>query len=131
MNSTKHEFYIWHITAKFSSWFTSILRSKYSCWCLEFFNLYKVDTIEESEQQWPLVVAKYNLDRNKHIIWLYQIKSFWVPAYLHDFFFGGMTTNGRSESINAFIKRFISSRECFTQFIIQVSNLHYILFYFK
>ena len=28
--STEHAFYIWHITAKFSSWFTAILRSQYS-----------------------------------------------------------------------------------------------------
>ena len=27
MSSTKHVFCIWHITAKFSGWFTAILRS--------------------------------------------------------------------------------------------------------
>ena len=27
---TKHVFCIWHITAKFSGWFTSILRNQYS-----------------------------------------------------------------------------------------------------
>ncbi|XP_071727654.1 protein FAR1-RELATED SEQUENCE 11-like [Rutidosis leptorrhynchoides] len=52
---------------------------------------------------------------------LYKIKSFWVPAYLRDFFFGGMTTTGRSESINAFIKKFISSRTCLSDFIRQVN----------
>ncbi|XP_071708901.1 protein FAR1-RELATED SEQUENCE 11-like [Rutidosis leptorrhynchoides] len=52
--------------------------------------------------------------------WLFKIKSFWVPAYLREFFFGGMTTTGRSESINAFIKKFISSRTCLSDFIRQV-----------
>ncbi|PWA55515.1 Protein FAR1-RELATED SEQUENCE 11 [Artemisia annua] len=118
--STKHAFCIWHITSKFSGWFNSILRSDYSSWCSEFYSLYKLDTIEEFEQQWPSVIAKYNLKENKHVIGLYQIKSFWVPAYLRGFFFGGMTTTGRSESINAFIKRFISSKTCLTQFIRQV-----------
>ncbi|XP_074342210.1 protein FAR1-RELATED SEQUENCE 11-like [Apium graveolens] len=31
----------------------------------------------------------------------------WVPAYLREHFFVGMTTTGRSESFNAFIKRFV------------------------
>ncbi|XP_071688654.1 protein FAR1-RELATED SEQUENCE 11-like [Rutidosis leptorrhynchoides] len=88
MPSTKHAFCIWHITSKFSSWFTSVLRSEYSNWCSDFYTLYKLDKVEEFEQQ--------------------------------EFFFGGMTTTGRSESINAFVKRFISSRTFLTQFIRQV-----------
>ncbi|KAK1301936.1 Protein FAR1-RELATED SEQUENCE 11 [Acorus calamus] len=57
---------------------------------------------------------------NKHVKGLYQIKKFWVPAYLHGYFFCGMTTTGRSESINAFIKRFISSSTLLNQFVRQV-----------
>ncbi|XP_071689185.1 protein FAR1-RELATED SEQUENCE 11-like [Rutidosis leptorrhynchoides] len=118
--SAKHAFCIWHITTKFSSWFMSVLRSEYSSWCSEFYTLYKLDTVEEFEQHWPLVIEKYNLSNNKHVVGLYKIKSFWVPAYLREFFFGGMTTTGRSESINAFIKKFISSRTCLSDFIKQV-----------
>ncbi|GKC12728.1 FAR1-related sequence 11-like protein [Tanacetum coccineum] len=73
MPTTKHAFCIWHITAKFSGWFTSILRSEYSSWCSEFYNLYKLDTVEEFEKQWPLVIAKYNLNENKHVVGLYEI----------------------------------------------------------
>ncbi|XP_071688386.1 protein FAR1-RELATED SEQUENCE 11-like [Rutidosis leptorrhynchoides] len=101
-------------------WFTSVLRSEYCNWCSYFYTLYKLDTVEEFEQQWPLVTTKYNLTNNKHVSGLYEIKTFWVPAYLREFFFGGMTTTGRSESINAFVKRFISSRTSLTQFIRQV-----------
>ncbi|XP_071729218.1 protein FAR1-RELATED SEQUENCE 11-like [Rutidosis leptorrhynchoides] len=120
MPSTKHAFCIWHITNKFSSWFNSTLRSDYSSWCSEFYNLYKLDTIDECEQQWPSVITKYNLRENKHIIGLYRVKTFWVPAYLREFFFGGMTTTGRSESINAFVKKFLSSNTLLLQFIKQV-----------
>ncbi|PWA70304.1 protein FAR1-RELATED SEQUENCE 11 [Artemisia annua] len=56
MPFTKDAFCIWHITTKFSGWFTSVLRIEYSSWCSEFYNLYKLDTIEEFEQQWPLVI---------------------------------------------------------------------------
>ncbi|KAL2939873.1 Protein FAR1-RELATED SEQUENCE 11 [Bienertia sinuspersici] len=106
---TKHCFCIWHITSKFSGWFTSILRNKYQDWCKDFYGLYKLEAIEDFENQWPLVISKYNLSNNKHIKGLYQIKEFWVPAYLRSYYFGGMRTTRRSEYINAFIKIFVSS----------------------
>ncbi|XP_076925655.1 protein FAR1-RELATED SEQUENCE 11-like [Bidens hawaiensis] len=92
MPYTKHAFCIWLIAGKFSSWFTSVLKSEYSSWCSELYNLYKLESVEEVEQQWPLVIAKFNLKENKHVTSLYQIKTFWFPSYLHGFFFGGMTT---------------------------------------
>ncbi|KAG5558295.1 hypothetical protein RHGRI_008276 [Rhododendron griersonianum] len=82
--------------------------------------LLKEDTPEEFEHQWPHVVAKYDLQNNKHIVGLYEIKHYWVPAYLRNYFFGGMTTTGRSESINAYVKRFISSHTNLDQFVRQV-----------
>ena len=119
---TKHAFCIWHITAKFSGWFTSILRNQYSNWCIEFYKLYKLDSCEEFEAQWTKVMEKYDMLSNKHVIGLYQIKHFWVPCYLRGHFFGGMTTTGRSESINAFVKRFVSSHINLIQLIKQVSQ---------
>ena len=52
----------------------------------------------------------------------YQIKHFWVPCYLRGYFFGGMTTTGRSESINVFIKQFVNSRLSLIQFVKQVRH---------
>ena len=75
--STKHAFCIWYITAKFSGWFTTILRSQYSNWYMDFYKLYKLDSCEEFEHQWSQVMAKYDMLNNKHINGLYQIKHFW------------------------------------------------------
>lgn len=94
---TKHCFCIWHITSKFSGWFSFILHDKYQEWCKDFYTLYKLETTEEFESQWPLVVGKYNLLDDKHVKGLYQIKEFWAPAYLRSYNFGGMRTTGRSE----------------------------------
>ena len=79
-----------------------------------------MDNIEDFEHQWPSTIAKYNLQDNKHITGLYQIKDFWVPSYLRGYFFGGMTTTGRSESINSFVKGFTNSRSSLTQLMKQV-----------
>ena len=90
---TKHAFCIWHITAKFSGWFTAILRSQYSNWCMDFYKLYKLDSCEEFEHQWSQVMAKYDMLTNKHVSGFYQIKHFWVPCYLCGLFFGGNNNN--------------------------------------
>ncbi|KAK9723791.1 hypothetical protein RND81_05G025500 [Saponaria officinalis] len=120
MSFTKHAFCIWHITSKFSSWFTSLLRYQYSHLCAAFYRLYKLDNVEDFEREWPLLVSTFNLQENKHVRGLYEIKKSWVPAYLRDHFLDGMTTMGRCESINCFVKRFTTSRSCLTQLIKQV-----------
>ncbi|KAK7268146.1 hypothetical protein RIF29_20833 [Crotalaria pallida] len=116
LSSTKHSFCIWHITFKFSSWFNAILRQKYAKWCADFYDLYKLEAREEFEHKWPEVVAKYNLQSNKHVKGLYEIRDYWTLAYLRAHFFGGMTTTGQSESINAFVKRFINSHTSLRDF---------------
>ncbi|MCL7043751.1 hypothetical protein MKW94_018234 [Papaver nudicaule] len=117
---TKHAFCIWHITAKFSGWFLSTLRGKYFDWCNDFYRLYRVETEEEFENEWFMTASKYNLHANKHVVGLYNARKCWVPAFLRGYFFGGMTTTGRSESINAFVKRFIDSHTTLGQFLKQV-----------
>ncbi|KAK9705742.1 hypothetical protein RND81_07G078600 [Saponaria officinalis] len=89
----KHAFCICHIRSKFSS------------------------CVDDFEREWPLLVSKFNLQENKHVRGLYEIKKSWVPAYLHDHFFGDMTTTGLCESINCFVKRFTTSRSCLTQLV--------------
>ncbi|KAI3974447.1 hypothetical protein MKX01_017940 [Papaver californicum] len=98
---TKHSFCIWHIMEKFSGWFLSILRSKYFEWCNNFYRLYRLETVEEFQNKWFITISK----------------KFWVPVYLRSYFFGGMTTTGCSESIKAFIKRYIDSRSILYQFV--------------
>ena len=102
------------------NWFTSILRNQYSNWCMDFYKLYKLESCEEFDNQWLQVMTKYDVLSNIHVIGLYQITHFWVPCYFRGHLFGGMTTTGRSESINAFIKRFVSSYTNLIQLIKQV-----------
>ncbi|XVF12606.1 hypothetical protein REPUB_Repub08aG0133500 [Reevesia pubescens] len=122
MPLTKHSFCIWHITSKFSGWFTAVLRKQYANWCSDFFKLHKLDSSEEFELQWHIAVEKYGLQGNKHVHGLYGIKSFWMPSYLRGHLFGGMTTTRRSESKNTFIKRFIGSHTSLKDFVKQVSD---------
>ena len=85
-SATKHAFCIWHITTKFSGWFTLILRNQYSNWYMDFYKLYKLKSCEEFDNQWLQVMTKYDMLSNKHAIGSYQIKHFWT-CYLRQHFF--------------------------------------------
>nr|XP_043616018.1 protein FAR1-RELATED SEQUENCE 11-like [Erigeron canadensis] len=55
MPTTKHSYCIWHITSRFSCWFSALLRTKYQRWCGDFYKLYKMTSIEEFEDNWSLI----------------------------------------------------------------------------
>lgn len=62
---------------------------------------------------------------------LYEIRNYWALTYLREYFFGGMTTTGRSESTNAFVKRFINSHTSLADFAKQVWHIfNYISTYY-
>ena len=79
--ATKHAFCIWHITAKFSGWFTSILRNQYLNWCMDFYKLYKLESCEDFGNQWLQVMTKYDMLSNTHVVGLYQI--FFLNIYIY------------------------------------------------
>ncbi|XP_052736674.1 protein FAR1-RELATED SEQUENCE 11-like [Vigna angularis] len=87
--NTKHAFCIWHIATKLPTWFSFVLGTKYDDFKTEFYRLYNLECESDFEQQWDLMVDRFHV------------------TYLKEFFFAGMTTTGRSESINSYIKRFL------------------------
>ncbi|KAL2923531.1 Protein FAR1-RELATED SEQUENCE 11 [Bienertia sinuspersici] len=90
--TTKHSFCIWHITSKFSSWFAALLRTAYQYWCANFYEFYKTTIAKEFEHKWNVMVYKR------------------------------MIITGRSESINTFIKKLVSSDVSLTDFVKQLQN---------
>lgn len=118
--NTKHAFCIWHIVAKLSSWFSSPLGERYNDFKYEFHKVYHLDSVDEFEQQWKLMVAQFDLSGDPHIKLLYSLRQCWALAYLKDFFFAGMTTTGRSESINSYIKHFLDAKTSLTDFVNKV-----------
>lgn len=128
MPQTKHAFCIWYIVAKFSEWFSVLLGSRYDDWKAEFHQLYNRHSVEDFEERWMEMVNRYGLHANKHVISLYALRSFWALAYLRHYFFAGMTNTCQSDSINAFIQRFLSAVSQLDRFVEQVRFL--VLLYF-
>ncbi|KAK9992154.1 hypothetical protein SO802_027139 [Lithocarpus litseifolius] len=123
MPETKHAFCIWHIIAKFSDWFSILLGSHYDDWKDEFHRLYNMEFVEDFEGGWTEMVNKYGFHANKHIISLYALRSFWALSFLRRYFFAGMMGTCQSESINAFIQRFMSAQSQLDHFVEQVADI--------
>ena len=127
MPKTKHAFCIWHIISKFSDWFSVLLGSHYDKWKAEFHRIYNLYSVEEFEVGWREMVEIYGLHGNKHIVSLYALRTFWALPFLRCYFFAGMTSTVQSESINAYIQRFLSTQSVLENFIEQVSNYYIII----
>lgn len=123
MPRTKHAFCIWHIIAKFSDWFSTLLGSQYDKWKAEFHRLYNLHSVDDFEVGWREMVDTYGLHGNKHIVSLYALRIFWALPFLRCYFFAGMTSTFQSESINAYIQRFLSAQSLLDNFVEQVAAI--------
>ena len=61
---------------------------------------------------------------------IFKIRHMWIPAYLKENFFGGMSTTQRSESMNAFVKQYVEYKNSLLDFILRfdagVERLRYL-----
>ncbi|KAL7614377.1 hypothetical protein Lser_V15G06796 [Lactuca serriola] len=77
------------------------------------------NTIEQFEATWEDMCIKYELESNCWLSDMYNQRIHWAKPFLKDIFFAGMTTTGRSESINSFFDGFVNSRTMLNEFVVQ------------
>ncbi|KAJ6792004.1 protein FAR1-RELATED SEQUENCE 6-like isoform X3 [Iris pallida] len=70
------------------------------------FNSFKVDIFEE---EWRKLTNEYELEGNQWLTSLYDIRHLWVPAFLKNTFWAGMSISQCNESVDAFFEGFIYS----------------------
>lgn len=75
--------------------------------------------VEEFHIKWKNMLKAYELTDNEWLNSLYDMRAKWIPAYLKDKFFAGMSSILRSEGINAFIKQYVSTENTFYDFILR------------
>ncbi|XP_042983183.1 protein FAR1-RELATED SEQUENCE 5-like [Carya illinoinensis] len=90
--NTTHRLCLWHILQKFPEHLAHVYNK-----FLEFqkyFRHYVHETIttDEFEQEWALIVVKYELGENTWLQNLYSRRDKWVPAYLRSTFCASMST---------------------------------------
>ncbi|XP_058216733.1 protein FAR-RED IMPAIRED RESPONSE 1-like [Rhododendron vialii] len=79
-------------------------------------------TIKQFEDAWDVFIKKYKLQSNTWLEGLYLERKQWVPAYLNDVFWAGMSSTQRSKNINAYFDGYIHSKTTLKQFVGQYEN---------
>lgn len=123
MPETKHAVCIWHILAKLSDSFPTLLGSCYDDWKAEFYRLYSLELEEYFEEEWSKMVNKYGLHEYKHITSLYALRTFWALPFLRHYFFAGLLSSCQSEAINAFIQRILCAESQLDRFVERVAEI--------
>ncbi|KAL3684069.1 hypothetical protein R1sor_002091 [Riccia sorocarpa] len=78
---------------------------------------WEVETVEEFESVWVILIDQYKLTENRHIKDLFQLREYWCPVWTRGYFTAGMTITQRSESINRFMDYFMGTQTKLHEFV--------------
>ncbi|XP_042971413.1 protein FAR1-RELATED SEQUENCE 5-like [Carya illinoinensis] len=120
--TTRHRFCLWHILKKvpeklgsYGSYKTGMKNDLMKC-------VYDSQSVEEFETSWEKLITTYNLQENAWLQSLYAERQYWVPPFLKDYFWAGMSTTQRSESMNAFFDGYVHAKTNLKEFVDQFDN---------
>ncbi|KAF8395455.1 hypothetical protein HHK36_019401 [Tetracentron sinense] len=117
--NSRHRFCLWHIMRKIPEKLGHVTR-KYENFMAQLNKcIYKSWTEEQFENRWWKMVETFELGKNGWIKSLYEDRKQWVPTYMRDTFFAGMSTTQRSESINSFFDKYVQRKTTLKEFIEQ------------
>ncbi|KAF8405193.1 hypothetical protein HHK36_010093 [Tetracentron sinense] len=118
-SNSRHRFCLWHIMRKIPEKLGHVTR-KYENFMAQLNKcIYKSWTEEQFENRWWKMVETFELRKNGWIKSLYEDRKQWVPTYMRDTFFAGMSTTQRSESINSFFDKYVQRKTTLKEFIEQ------------
>ena len=72
--------------------------------------IYESFTLEEFERRWHECIKKYKLEKNEWLDGLFKERHMWIPAFMREYFWAGMKTTQRVESINNFFDGFVNRK---------------------
>ncbi|WMV57760.1 hypothetical protein MTR67_051145, partial [Solanum verrucosum] len=115
---TIYRYCIWHIMTKLPAKLKGVWDFKIAKF--EFKTIiYNIITINEFEKKWVGFIQKYELQHRLWFLNLYLEKEKWIPVFLKQYFWAGMMSTQRSESMHAFFYGYISNRSSLKQFVEQ------------
>lgn len=80
-------------------------------------------TMDEFEESWVKFIVDYNLKGNEWLSSLYFDRKLWVPVFVKETFWAGLSTIERNEKKNAFFDGFIDSQTSLVQFLDSYDNV--------
>ncbi|XP_021715718.1 protein FAR1-RELATED SEQUENCE 6-like isoform X1 [Chenopodium quinoa] len=115
MPNTRHRWCMWHILRKFPDKLGRC--AMYNDFKSPLKNIvYDSFTTVEFQTRWCEAMKKYGLEDNEWLQELFVERHMWVPAWMKEFFWAGMKTTQRVESINRFFDGFVTRKTRLCEF---------------
>ncbi|KAL7199240.1 hypothetical protein ACSBR2_021512 [Camellia fascicularis] len=119
--NVRHRWCLWHILKKLPEKLRGY--KEYEATKFGIQNaVYDSLTKKEFEENWNKLIENYQLESNEWLFGLFEDRHQWVPAFVKDIFWAGMSTTQRSESMHAFFDGYINSKTTLKQFVEQYEN---------
>ncbi|XP_076885847.1 protein FAR-RED IMPAIRED RESPONSE 1-like [Bidens hawaiensis] len=116
--NTRHRLCMWHIMKKVAEKVRADLCNNED-FKRRLCNIEWTDSISplEFEEKWQAIMVEFELDKNKWLIDMYEIRFDWIPAFYRDELLSGlMRTTSRSESENHFFEKASNSQLTLVEF---------------
>ncbi|KAE8806461.1 Protein FAR1-RELATED SEQUENCE 5 [Hordeum vulgare] len=115
--STRHRFCLWHIRKNMKE-NNAIVFAQHPGMSDELHLIIKNSlNADEFEGSWKRAISKYKAQGNRHLNALWELRTFWVPAYFKDCFYPFSSTTTRSESTNSMWKNYVNHKDTITMFV--------------
>ncbi|XVE78849.1 hypothetical protein DITRI_Ditri14bG0011100 [Diplodiscus trichospermus] len=117
--NTRHCFCLWHVLEKLprhleylSLWHDSLMLKFDKC-------IYRSWTEEQFEKRWWKMVDKFHLREMQWLQSLYDDRKQWVPVFMRDISFAGLSTASRSDSLSSSFDKYVHGETSLRDFIEQ------------
>ncbi|CAL9009043.1 unnamed protein product [Prunus brigantina] len=114
---TSHCFCLWHIMEKIhrhleflSMWHDSFVGKFNKC-------IFKSWSEQQFEKRWWKLLDRFNLREVEWMQSLYEDRTHWVPTFMRDISFAGLSPTSRSESLNSSFDKYIHGETSLREFM--------------
>ncbi|XP_042051332.1 protein FAR-RED IMPAIRED RESPONSE 1-like [Salvia splendens] len=116
--NTIHRLCLWHICQKIPQKFKGV--AEYKRCSTEFYSMiYNNLSIVQFEERWAEFLSQHGLQTSRWLTDLYAERENWAPIYLNHYFWAGMVSTQRSESMHAFFDYYVNSQSTLKTFVEQ------------
>lgn len=116
--NTRHRYNLWHIMKELPE-MSGRVEDKEAVSLRMKKVVYDTITSADFEREWVEMINQYNLHDNQWLTTLFEERAKWVPAYVKDTFWAGISTVRRSERLEAFFDGYITPETTIKTFIEQ------------
>lgn len=120
---TRYYFCLWHVFDKIprqlqylNLWHEAFMTKFQKC-------IHRSWTEEQFEKRWWKLVERFNLHEDQWMQSLYEDRKQWVPTFMQDVCFAGLSAASRSESLVSLFDRYVNAETSLKDFIGQYKSL--------